>query len=275
VVSNYPTAKYYFREFIMEGNRLIGIIGAMPEEVDGIVHLLTEREEFTQGMRTYYKGKLNAIPTIVVFSRWGKVAAATTVTALITEFKITELIFTGVAGAIHTDLNVGDIVIGKRFIQHDMDARPLMKKHEIPLLGKTYLDSDDHHVSIALQAVQEILSTNKLQNTIGQQTLTEFNITKPKVVVGEIASGDKFFSNAVDKQTLLQELPDTFCVEMEGAAVAQVCFEYEIPFTIIRTISDAADDSAHIDFTSFLSKVSSLYSVEIIKSLYKTFEKNV
>jgi len=259
----------------MEKNRLIGIIGAMPEEVDGIVHLLQEREEFTQGMRTYYKGKLNSIPTIVVFSRWGKVAAATTVTALITEFKITELIFTGVAGAIHKDLRVGDIVIGNRFIQHDMDARPIMKKHEIPLLGKTYLDSDDYQVNLALKAIQEVLSSNKLQNAIGTDVLTEFGIAKPRVVVGEIASGDKFFSNAVDKQTLLQELPDTLCVEMEGAAVAQVCFEYEIPFTIIRTISDAADDSAHIDFTKFLSKISSKYSVEIIKSLYNTFEKNL
>jgi adenosylhomocysteine nucleosidase len=259
----------------MEKNRLIGIIGAMPEEVDGIVHLLQEREEFTQGMRIYYKGKLNSIPTIVVFSRWGKVAAATTVTALITEFKITELIFTGVAGAIHKDLRVGDIVIGNRFIQHDMDARPIMKKHEIPLLGKTYLDSDDYQVNLALKAIQEVLSSNKLQNAIGTDVLSEFGITKPRVVVGEIASGDKFFSDAVDKQTLLQELPDTLCVEMEGAAVAQVCFEYEIPFTIIRTISDAADDSAHIDFTKFLSKISSKYSIEIIKSLYNTFEKNL
>ncbi len=91
------------------------------------------------GMRTYTIGELAGVTTVVVFSRWGKVAAAITVSTLILEFKVTELLFTGVAGAIDHRLQIGDIVLGKRLIQHDMDARPLMAQFEIPLLGKTFL----------------------------------------------------------------------------------------------------------------------------------------
>src|SRR6478752_8004470 len=114
--------------------KTIAIMGAMPEEIDGVVALLDNCTEFSIGQRTYYSGQINDIDTVVVFSRWGKVAAATTVSALIHHFQITELIFTGVAGAIKDNLKIGDIVLAKRLIQHDMDARPLMNQFEIPLL---------------------------------------------------------------------------------------------------------------------------------------------
>jgi adenosylhomocysteine nucleosidase len=84
--------------------QIIGIMGAMPEEINGVTALLTNVREFSSGRRTYYTGQYNGINTVVVFSRWGKVAAATTVSTLIHEFNITELLFTGVAGAIHPEL---------------------------------------------------------------------------------------------------------------------------------------------------------------------------
>src|SRR6187431_3596464 len=117
----------------------IGILGAMPEEINGIVALLDDKTEVVKGMRTYYLGTINEVEVVVVFSRWGKVASATTVTHLIVEFGITQLFFTGVAGAINPELNIGDIVIASSLIQHDLDARPIMDRFEIPLLGKTML----------------------------------------------------------------------------------------------------------------------------------------
>jgi len=111
----------------------IGIMGAMPEEINGVIALLSNCKTYSIGKRTYFSGQINGIDTVVVFSRWGKVAAATTVTTLIQEFKITDLLFTGVAGAISSDLKIGDIVLGSRFVQHDMDARPLMEQYEIRL----------------------------------------------------------------------------------------------------------------------------------------------
>lgn len=249
-------------------NRVIGIMGAMPEEIDGVVALLSNCVASSMGKRTYFSGQVNGIETVVVFSRWGKVAAATTATTLIHEFKITELLFTGVAGAISLELKIGDIVLGKRLIQHDMDARPLMNQYEIPLLSKTYFETDSTHLDIASKAIQTVFENKSLHSVIGEQDLLEFNISQPKLFIGDIASGDQFFSTNEQKQNLNKQLPNVLCVEMEGAAVAQVCYEYEIPFSIIRTISDVADETAHIDFPSFIKKISSKYAAEIIKNIY-------
>lgn len=251
--------------------QVIGIMGAMPEEINSITELLTEEQEVQIGGRTYYTGLLNGIETVVVFSRWGKVAAATTVTTLILEFKITQLLFTGVAGAVHSDLKIGDIVIGKRFFQHDMDGRPLMKQFEIPLLGITYLECREKNIRFAEEIVSDLFSKKHLAQVISNNELNRFGIGNPKLFVGDIASGDKFFSNTEDKNSLTQLLPTVLCVEMEGAAVAQACYEYAIPFTIIRTISDTADENAAIDFPSFIRHISSKYSLEIVKLFYEQF----
>ncbi len=244
-------------------------MGAMPEEIEGVVALLSNPEVTKMGKRSYFTGQINGIETVVVFSRWGKVAAATTVATLIHEFEITELLFTGVAGAIHSDLKIGDIVLGKRLIQHDMDARPLMKQYEIPLLSKTYIESDKTHLEIAINAINTVIENKRLHAVIEMEDLAEFNISQPRLFVGEIASGDQFFSSNEQKHSLNAQLPEVLCVEMEGAAVAQVCYEYEIPFSIIRTISDVADDNSHIDFPAFIQNISSKYAAEIIKNIFQ------
>lgn len=251
--------------------RTIGIMGAMPEEIEGVVDLLTNCQELSKGKRTYYSGQINGIDTVVVFSRWGKVAAATTATTLIHEFQITELLFTGVAGAISSDLKIGDIVLGGRLIQHDMDARPLMKQYEIPLLSQTYFESDSTHLAIASKAINTLIESKSLHSVIGDEELVEFSISQPKLFIGDIASGDQFFSSNEQKHTLNTQLPNILCVEMEGASVAQVCYEYEVSFSIIRTISDVADDKSAIDFPAFIKKISSKYAAEIIKNIYKQF----
>lgn len=251
--------------------RIIGIMGAMPEEINGIVQMMNEKEEHSLGMRTYYSGKINGIKTIVVFSRWGKVAAAATVTSLILEFKISELIFTGVAGAVSGSLKIGDIVIAKRLIQHDMDARPLMDRFEIPLLGKTFFDSPAAKINIASHAVNEFIDKGHLADVIDPGELKKFGIGSSQLFVGDIASGDKFFSDINEKTTLASILPSILCVEMEGAAVAQVCYEYDIPFTIIRTISDSANESSADDFPEFIKEIAGKYSVGIIKNIYKLY----
>jgi len=243
-------------------------MGAMSEEINGIISLLTEKEEHQIGMRTYFVGKLNGIKTIAVFSRWGKIAAATTVSTLILKFNVSEIIFTGVAGAINPKLNVGDIVIGKRLIQHDLDGRPLMEEFEIPLLGIKYIDIQTEQLEIATKAVEDFINSENLFSVITKAELQQFGIIKPKLVIGDIASGDKFFASTKEKNTLLDKLPQTICVEMEGAAVAQVCYEYRIPFTILRIISDTADEKSHIDFPTFIEKISNKYSIEIIKNIF-------
>lgn len=248
-------------------NKTIGIMGAMPQEIDDVIALLKNPVRRTIGMRAYTSGTINGINVVVVFSRWGKVAASATVATLIHVFNVTEVIFTGVAGAIDPTLNIGDIIIAKRLYQHDMDARPLMQQFEIPLLGKTFFECDLTEIERAKEAIRPLIIDKTLTEIVGAEVFAEFGIDTPNLHIGDIASGDQFFANNDQKLKLHSNLPTILCVEMEGAAVAQVCFEHKVPYTIIRTISDAADDTSHIDFPKFIEKISSKYSVSIIERL--------
>jgi adenosylhomocysteine nucleosidase len=248
-------------------SKRIGILGAMPEEICGVVALLKNIEEVVKGMRTYYIGTINEIDVVVVFSRWGKVASATTVTHLIVEFGITQLIFTGVAGGISSEVSIGDIVIANSLVQHDLDARPIMKRFEIPLLGQTVLCPPKKILDWAEENINNLIRNEDLIRLISLEQQKAFSLSTPKVVVGQIASGDQFFSNSEEKKNLLTLLPEVLCVEMEGAAVAQVCFEYKIPYVIIRTISDEANENSVIDFNEFVTQVASKFGVAIIQKL--------
>ena len=248
--------------------KVIGIMGAMHQEINSVLELMTGVEEFSFGRRTYYSGTINGIKTVLVFSRWGKVAAATTVTSLITKFNITDLLFVGVSGAIDSRLKIGDIVVADRLIQHDMDARPLMQQYELPLLGTCYLDTDAAHLAIAQQAVSAMLNKG-IQEFIEPVEIERFLLHNPRLYTGNIASGDKFFANQQDKELLHAALPETLCVEMEGAAVAQVCYEYEVPFAVIRIISDECNENSSIDFPDFIQNVSSRYAHQIIENVFR------
>jgi len=241
----------------------LGIIGAMREEVDRLIAEMYCEKQTTKGMRTFYEGTLYGKSAVIVFSRWGKVAAATTVTQLIVEFGVDKVIFSGIAGGLSPKLNIGDVVIGRKLFQHDMDATPLMPRFEIPLVGRTYFETAESDIRLAKQAVGEFL----LVETAFIDKLSNFGIKAPKVLVGDIASGDKFVNNHNDKQAILEALPSVLCVEMEGAAVAQVCYDFGIPFLVIRTISDTADDKAVENFPVFLENIASEYAHYILKEL--------
>lgn len=242
----------------------IGIISAMHEEMQTLVDHLNDGSSTVKGMRAYRAGTLFNKNVLLVFSRWGKVAAATTATQLINEFNIDEIIFTGVAGAISKDLNIGDVVIGKNLYQHDMDASPLFKKFEIPLLNKKHFTTSPLHRNRLFNASQSFIES--YVDFIDQPKAESFHIVSPKVIIGDVASGDQFISHKKSVSKLASELPSVTCVEMEGAAVAQVCFDYDVPFSIMRIISDKADDNAQIDFPKFAREVASHYTLEILKN---------
>jgi adenosylhomocysteine nucleosidase len=243
---------------------MIGIISAMHEEIDAILENLTEIEKTVKGKRTYFKGVLFNKPVVLTFSRWGKVASAATTTQLINDFNPSEIIFTGVAGAIKTHLEIGDIVIGKNLYQHDLDASPLFDKFTVPILNKKYFSTQNSDKLIA--AASEFIAN--YSQYVEKSKSDEFSINKPKVVFGDIASGDQFVNNINTILELNNSLPTALCVEMEGAAVAQVCFEYEIPFSIVRIISDKANDNAGIDFPKFAKLVASQYALGILKQYF-------
>ncbi len=237
----------------------LGIIGAMPQEIDRIVEELeTESIEQIAG-RSYHIGRFEGADCMLVFSHWGKVAAAITATTLIERFGVDCIIFTGVAGAVSKTLNVGDIVIADWLIQHDFDvsAAGILMKYEIPFLGISYFSVDSLLVELAKQAAEDFLSNSPSFARRGQGV----------VHVGTIASGDQFIAHPDKLEELRAAIPDLLCVEMEGAAVAQVCHEYGIPYIVIRTISDRADRSAPMDFLTFIRNVARHYSHGIVKRL--------
>jgi len=243
---------------------MIGIISAMKEEIQTLHILLKNEKVIKKGMRTYYYGTLFDQKIVLVFSRWGKVAAATTTTQMINDFNIDEIIFTGVAGSIQKNINIGDIIVGKKLYQHDMNASPLVEQFEIPLLRKKYFETDLEKKELLYKACLQFL--NNIDSFINKTDSKKFNISIPKVFKEDIASGDQFISTKQQINSIKNALPNIACVEMEGAAVAQVCFEYQIPFSIIRTISDNANNNSHIDFPKFAKTIASNYALGILKN---------
>ena len=240
----------------------------MREEIAALIDKIETTQRVVKGMRTYYRGNLWGKDVVLVFSRWGKVASATTATHLINDFKVSEILFTGVAGAIEPSINIGDVVLGEELYQHDMDASPLVERFEVPLLRKKSFSSNTERNLILSNSIREFLA--RKEEFITSEQLTFFGITNPKKVEGKIASGDQFISDLQTIDKIRKDLPGVLCVEMEGAAVAQVCYEYKLPFNIVRTISDRADDNSHIDFPRFATEVASRYAQGIIEHYFNS-----
>ena len=241
---------------------VLGIISAMPEEVQSLIDALEHVTLTEKGMRSYYHGYFKQQELVVVFSRWGKVASAITATQLCNDYKVSEIIFTGVSGSLDTCLEIGDIVIGTQLYQHDMDARPLFDQFEIPLLGVTSFSCKN---SLALEEAAALF-TRTISDYIPLKKLSEFSIQKVSVTKGLILSGDQFISSKEKVAELKAVFPEALCVEMEGASVAQVCYEYKVPFSIIRIISDNANADAAIDFPAFTKAVACKYAKQIIEN---------
>ena len=149
-----------------------------------------------------------------------------------------------------------------------MNASPLFKKHEIPLIGETFFSANQELIFQSKQSCTAmVLNYSNLFDN--DQLLSDFSIASPKVYLGVIASGDQFVNSDEKIKALLKDVPDTLAVEMEGASVAQVCHEHNIPFVIIRTISDRADSKAGIDFPRFVSTVANTYSKNIIDGIFE------
>lgn len=239
----------------------IGIMGAMSEEVALLRGAMTDVEVETRGGREFASGTLCGRHGVVVFSRWGKVAAASTATTLIERHGVDTLLFTGVAGAVDPSLNVGDIVVAERLVQHDMDASALpgIARFEIPLLGVVEFGVEKPHVAAARRAAETYLAED-LRGDVSRDLLGEFDIDAPRVVTGTIASGDQFIADPAVARGLAEALPELRCVEMEGAAVAQVAHEHGVPCLVLRTISDKADHGAVVDFPRFVDRVASHFT---------------
>lgn len=242
----------------------IGVISALREEQAGLIDIMQDPITTTRGMRDYVSGRLWGIECVCVLSRIGKVAAAATTATLIEKFGVSHVIFTGVAGAADSRLHVGDIVVARQLVQHDMNAEPLFPRYEVPLTGLSHFYSDQILSKQLLNAAQEFIRID-FHSTIADHDKQQFRLLQPRIHEGLIASGDEFIAGGEQLKKITDKLQDVLAVEMEGAAVAQVCFEFGIPFAIVRTISDSANEDSPVDFVQFLEKVAAFYAYCIVK----------
>lgn len=251
----------------------IGVISALREEQAGLIEQMQDAITVQRGMRDYVSGHLWGIESVCVLSRIGKVAVAATTATLIERFGVTHIIFTGVAGAAAKDVRIGDIVVASQLVQHDMDASPLFPRFEVPLTGLSHFFSDKQLSSLMTQAASQFINQDFLE-TISEANRQEFLIDRPLVHEGLIASGDQFISTRLELDQINDNLPDVLAVEMEGAAVAQVCFEFGIPFAIVRTISDNANEDSPVDFVQFLEKIAARYAFGIVRQFFSLVQEN-
>ncbi|MCJ8011301.1 5'-methylthioadenosine/adenosylhomocysteine nucleosidase [Paenibacillus sp. KQZ6P-2] len=209
----------------------IGIIGAMDEEVELLLAGMQSSETVVKAGIRYYKGTYHQQNIVVCKSGVGKVNAAVTTQILIDTFGVSKVLFTGVAGAVHPQLNIGDIVISSECLQHDMDVTALgYERGVIPYQEVSAFQADPALTALAEKACGELGEVN--------------------CRVGRVLSGDQFIAS-VEQVTWFYEHLQGACVEMEGASVAQVCYMNGVPFVVIRSMSDKADGSAHANFAEF------------------------
>ncbi|MDU2687041.1 5'-methylthioadenosine/adenosylhomocysteine nucleosidase [Paeniclostridium sordellii] len=213
----------------------IAIIGAMDEEVDILRDVMDIEETIEKASLKFYVGKLEGKEVVLVRCGIGKVNAALCAQILISEFKVDAIVNTGVAGALNNELDVYDIVISTDAIQHDFDTTVFGdKKGMIPRMDNSIFVADEKLINAAYESSKEEIRTHK-------------------VLKGRVLSGDIFISDKELKDELVKEF-DGYCGEMEGAAIAHVCYVNHTPFVVIRAMSDKADGSADVTYEEFVGQ---------------------
>ena len=227
----------------------IGIIGAMELEVEALKAQMDVKNIVEKASMKFYEGVLNGKDVVVVQCGIGKVNAGICVQVLADIFGVDAVINTGVAGSLRAEINIGDIVVSTDACEHDMDVTALgYKQGVIPQMKESFFKADRKLVESAIEVCREVNP--------------DINVYE-----GRVLSGDQFISGEEIKNKLI-DLFDGSCTEMEGAAIAHAAFLNEIPYVVIRAISDKADGSAHMDYPEF-ERAAAAHSAKLVENLVK------
>ncbi len=227
---------------------MIGIIGAMEEEVAMLIAKMDVEETREQATMTFYKGRLCDKDVVVVRSGISKVNAAACAQILVDRYEVDVLINTGIAGSLDARIDIGDMVISTDALHHDMDAREFgYELGQIPRMDVLSFPADMELVEMAKAANEEANP-------------------EIKTFVGRVVTGDQFVASAEMKERIISSFEAPLCTEMEGAAIAQVAYLNQVSYVIIRAISDKADNSATMDYPTF-EKQAILHTVRLVQNL--------
>jgi adenosylhomocysteine nucleosidase len=255
----------------------IAIVSAMHDELSALLGQMPDQAPVVRAGREFRVGHLDGHEVVAVLSGIGKVAAATTATLLAGEFGVERAVFTGTAGGLHERARVGDVVVAEALLQHDMDASPLFPRYEVPLYGLARFATDPAMSAALAAAAREMLAEASMRTPaaagagLHAALLAGYGIVAPQVHSGLVVSGDRFVATVEGNADLRDRLPEALAVEMEGAALGQVCHDFGLPFAVVRTVSDRADDSAHVDFNRFVGAVASRYTLEIVRRFLRGY----
>ena len=227
----------------------IGIIGAMELEVEALKEQMDVKNIVEKASMKFYEGTLRGKDVVIVQCGIGKVNAGICVQILADLFQVDAVINTGVAGSLRAEINIGDIVVSTDACEHDMDVTALgYKKGIIPQMKESFFKADRQLVEAAIEVCREVNP--------------DINVYE-----GRVLSGDQFISGEEIKNKLI-DLFDGSCTEMEGAAIAHAAFLNEIPYVVIRAISDKADGRAHMDYPEF-ERAAAAHSAKLVENLVK------
>ncbi|MBL9000074.1 MAG: 5'-methylthioadenosine/adenosylhomocysteine nucleosidase [Phycisphaerae bacterium] len=241
----------------------LAILGAMPEEVSALIPHLHRVRTHRRAGREFHTGTLFGVQTVVVFSRWGKVAAAATTAEVILSHGAGAVVFCGIAGSLRPDVVRGDVVIADSLVHHDLNASPFFAPTEVPLLGVTELPVDADLSRGLADAARRFLASDA-RDAAGD-LWDRAGIDRPRVIRGVIATGDRVIFSDSDRLNVLSRVPAALCVEMEGAAAAQVCHEHGVPYSCVRTISDSADHGGPEHVKPFFEGLAGIYAAGIVR----------
>ena len=231
---------------------MLGIIGAMDEEVARLKEQMEDAQVQTWAGMEFYRGRINGKEAVVVRSGIGKVNAAVCAQILADRYEVSAIVNTGIAGSLDGKIDIGDIVLSTDALQHDMDATnfgyPL---GQIPRMEVLSFQADRRLLELARTCCKEV---------------------NPDIHVyeGRVVSGDQFVSSQEKKEWLIRNFKGS-CTEMEGAAIAQAAYLNGIPFLIIRAISDKADNSATMDYPAFEAQAID-HSVNLMLEMIRRYE---
>ena len=215
-----------------ESKMKIGIIGAMDIEVDHLKRQLESPESELLYGGEYCSGTICGVPVVVVMCGDGKVNAAMCATVLVDRFGVTHLINTGVAGSLDARIDIGDLVLSTQSVHHDMDITGLgYAPGQVPSVDTLMFPADDRMRQAACEAAAAVAP-------------------EAHVFEGVVATGDYFVDDPTDKDRIVKTF-GALCCEMEGAAIAHVCYLAQVPVLILRVISDKADGSSTMDYPTF------------------------
>jgi len=227
---------------------MIAILCAMREELEPILEYMNIKEKINHANNIYYLAEFDGKDIVLAYSKIGKVNASITATIMLEKFGARKLLFSGVAGAIDKDLKIGDLIIATKTTQHDVDLTVFGYEPGFIPESKVYFECDESLNSLAVKVAEKL------------------NI---KLKSGIIASGDQFI-HSKERKVWIKKTFGASAIEMEGGAVGCVCWNEQVPFFMLRAISDSAEEGAGVDFDEFLeesSKVSAKFLIEMLRDI--------